>query len=223
MPEKLRYNPEANRSLRHHKKMTIVSYRESLKPEVVVFPEPIDKESFIRAHKSVKSYGSAERNPGSIGTLRLSQDSNKSKFFDVDFAQAHFKIERDKEKQGKTNKLPLKIARKYGGWRKEAMKEGIRIAMLRKKILRLDLSNLNMIYGKRESFLRDLGVAITDLEMSGQGSIRTDEGLWLKFGDERGEFVHVHEGCFSEVEKSPEEGDKHSLEYFLKNLHLQGD
>jgi len=207
----------------HHKNMAIVSNPRSLNPDVVVFPKAEHRESFLRAHKSVRSYGPSDKNPGSVGTLSLSQDSPRANFLNIEFAHAHFTTEKDKAKQGKTNKLPKKLSKKYGGWRKEALKEGIRIAMSRRKILRLDLSNFNMKHGNREAFLRDLGVAIVELGMSGQGSIKTKDGLWLKFGDRRGEFVRVHEGCFAEIKKTPGQKDEHSLEHFLDNLHTNFD
>lgn len=91
---------------------------------IIAFPKPDHFETFKVASRGVRRTGPAELNQAGIGTLRLIR--SKGRRMVIDFAQAHFRT-RDSHSLPR-NVLPRGLATHYGGWRKHALREALRIA-----------------------------------------------------------------------------------------------
>jgi|GEM_PF-3372841 len=125
---------------KREKKMVLVSPKVPKKGagaitmRVVAFPEPGDMEAFKKARKGVYSGGPADTNPGAIGTFSFKlTDPARQNIPDVSaesetFIQSHFLGQGNPKLLTPLQGLPRRLATKYGGWRKHALEEAIRIA-----------------------------------------------------------------------------------------------
>ncbi len=93
------------------------------KEDIVVFPKLEHADHFIKALQGLRVAGPSSLNPGAIGTVRLRLYlSKQSQRLALSFAQAHFKT-------GTGSDLPRPMATYYGGWRKRALTEAVKLAV----------------------------------------------------------------------------------------------
>ncbi len=98
------------------------------KEDIVVFPKPVHMPHFVTASKGTRMFGPSQHYSAAIGTVQVRLYLAKSKQrLRLSFAQAHFKT-RDPAEPNK-HALPRSIATYYGGWRKRALTEAVKLAV----------------------------------------------------------------------------------------------
>lgn len=103
---------------------------------VVVFPKEEHVDAFREAKTGVRIGRPAAANPGAIGSIGFNRISvfkyaqPERRYIRIHFAQAHFKTTQGETPGNvmKTPVLPRSLATYYGGWRKRAFGEIIKVA-----------------------------------------------------------------------------------------------
>ncbi|MFH0713227.1 MAG: hypothetical protein V1722_01650 [Candidatus Micrarchaeota archaeon] len=141
--------------IKRDSKMVLVGPKQLEKPyvaleEIVVFPRPEHIPHFRRVARSKKlqKYGPAERHPGAVGTISI---TNLRDNISLRFAQAHY--------SHKTT--PRGLMTHYAGWRIRALKHAIELTQAQG----VPLTVLTKFYRRKDnsSFDRDLETACKQL------------------------------------------------------------
>ncbi len=125
--------------------------------DIVVFPKPVHMPHFVTASKGTVGHGPSADNPSAIGTVQVHLHLAKPHGLRLAFAQAHFKTT-DSPEPGKYA-LPRAMATYYGGWRKRALTEAVKLAIHVGLPLKIHWSNLylkNRVYSGVSPLHREL-------------------------------------------------------------------
>lgn len=92
---------------------------------IVAFPRAEHFPEFEKASRGVEGYGSALINPTGIGTISITRRPGEP--YILRYAQSHYLTEGNPRLTDASLGLKRKLATRYHGWRKRAIKEAIKL------------------------------------------------------------------------------------------------